>query len=182
MGRCILGQHHSQTGYRIWDRGKRCAAGMPLNWSGSWGQGHFPSSYFILSPAQKRSLPLHLLHTIHVSVGFNLTTLQLALFQAEEFSYMLLFLKGCHSLVLFFFFLLVLASSLTLLLRWLKPQAVIKMRVGDIRSFPCCSSNFADNSEYLICLSCSSLCWGTYKSSVSFWVITAKSELIPVHV
>lgn len=53
-------------------------------------------------PAQKRSLPLHLLHTIHVSVGFDLTTLLLTLFQAEEFLYILLLLKGCHSLALCF--------------------------------------------------------------------------------
>lgn len=64
------------------------------------------------SPQHKRSLPLYLLHTIHVSVGFDLITLQLTLFQAEEFSYILLYLKGCHSLTLCFLLPPVLSSSL----------------------------------------------------------------------
>lgn len=136
----------------------------------------FPFFLFHPLPAQKRSLPLHLLHTIRVSVGFYLTPSSWLSSRLRNSHIFFSSWKDAIAWVSVFFFLLVLASSLTSLLRWLKSHAVIKLWVSDIRSFPCCSSNFAD------VLSCSLLCWGAYKSNISFWVTTAKLELIPVHV
>lgn len=145
------------------------------------GQGHFPSSCFILSLEWRMLLPLHLLCAIHISVGLNLTCLPTSRLPSRLKNSHLFFSSWKDAVVWLSvcFFLLMLASSLTFLLRWLKPHTVIKMCVcpellSDTRSFLFCSDKFSNNSAYLICLFNPSLCWHAYKPSISFWVIIAR--------